>query len=43
MQSNIDLLHTIFVGSGEINTPQCQKTAAACLAGKIKGCCTDCS
>lgn len=43
MQSNLDLLHTILVGSGEINMPQCEKTAAASLAGKIKSCCTDCS
>lgn len=38
MQSNIDLLHIIFVRSGKINTPQCEKTA-----GKMKGRCTDCS
>lgn len=43
MQSNIDLLHTNFVGIGEINMPQSEKTAAASLAGKIKGYCTDCS
>ena len=36
MQSNIDWLHTISVGSGEINTPECEKTAAASLAGRKK-------
>lgn len=36
MQSNIDLVHAILVGSGEINMPHCEKTAAASLAGNIK-------
>lgn len=38
-----DLLHTILVGSGEINVLQCEKTAAASVAGKMKRCCADCS